>query len=715
MSSTNISTVKPETKSDIDFDALIPSIYDFPKKGITFRNISPLLRDVAARDVVINALANHYLTTVIDVVVGLDARGFIFGALLADRLRLPFVMARKPSKLPGDTVKVDYKLEYGSASLELEASAIKPNQNVMLVDDILATGGTLLAAAKLIRKLGGNTTAVCCVCEILGLDGAERIEKNISVSPFCLIKCNADNIELDNALASAVPLPMSNPKAPFVLLWHPTMATLAKKLYHLHNNLFNPQQISWKQFPDGFPNVHFPADLAGKRIVFLASLDKATYMDQLSVMAVLPRQLCKSLDIFLPYYAPGTMERVETAGTLATADTYAKITSRAIPLTREGPPVFSVYDLHNSVTRFSFTDDVCFQPLSAINLILDELSNMYNKYAVVFPDEGSFKRFRGIIPANVNMIVCSKIRDGDKRTVRIVDRIPNIDLKTLSHAIIVDDLIQSGGTIHETHMALVAEGIKSVSAYCTHAVFPKKEYFNFFPGGKFGGLENFWISDSVPKNADLLAGKNPFRVISLAGSIADNLIKRYTPSVTNNFTALISSTPVISVLLASRSVEKIAAVKSAFQLVYPYTELEIHTADVDSDVSAQPTSITETIVGAQNRLNRLNHARGPHFEISMENGIDTSDGKVLDIGVVIVENTNNCKKAVSQTEPTPVDKEIWEEYLATHKTDPTLTCGKIYQKNKGYSSSNWHVSVGKSRVWLLRDAVVRCLYEINSL
>src|ERR1700684_955637 len=135
---------------------LIREVPDFPKKGILFYDITTLLKDKKAFATLIDALAEHYLDKKIDLVLGMEARGFIFAPALAYRLNAGFVPVRKPGKLPAATTKYDYALEYGTNTLEIHQDAIKKGEHVMIVDDLLATGGTAEATTKLDESLGGK-------------------------------------------------------------------------------------------------------------------------------------------------------------------------------------------------------------------------------------------------------------------------------------------------------------------------------------------------------------------------------------------------------------------------------------------------------------------------------------------------------------------------------------------------------------------------------
>lgn len=155
----------------------IRHVPDFPKKGILFYDITTLLRDREGFRAAIDALASPYAGKRIDMVVGIESRGFILGAAVADRLKAGFIPVRKPGKLPSTTVCESYDLEYGTDSLELHQDAIEPQQRVLIVDDLLATGGTARATAGLVRRLGGDLQGLAFLIELTGLNGRARLEK----------------------------------------------------------------------------------------------------------------------------------------------------------------------------------------------------------------------------------------------------------------------------------------------------------------------------------------------------------------------------------------------------------------------------------------------------------------------------------------------------------------------------------------------------------
>ena len=154
---------------------LIREVPDFPKQGILFYDITTLLKDKLGFARLIDALSEHYIGKEIDLVLGMEARGFIFGPALAYRLNAGFVPVRKPGKLPAETEKVSYDLEYGSNSLEVHKDVIKKGESVLIVDDLLATGGTAVATAKLASGLGAQIAGLAFVVELDFLRGREKL------------------------------------------------------------------------------------------------------------------------------------------------------------------------------------------------------------------------------------------------------------------------------------------------------------------------------------------------------------------------------------------------------------------------------------------------------------------------------------------------------------------------------------------------------------
>jgi adenine phosphoribosyltransferase len=153
----------------------IRDVPDFPKPGILFKDITPLLAHPAAFDACLELLADRVRDLDANAIVGMESRGFIFGAALAARLKLPFVPARKPGKLPAKKVRVEYALEYGTDALEMHEGSFEHDARVLIVDDLVATGGTAKATAELVEKVGGHVAGFAFVIELGFLEGARRL------------------------------------------------------------------------------------------------------------------------------------------------------------------------------------------------------------------------------------------------------------------------------------------------------------------------------------------------------------------------------------------------------------------------------------------------------------------------------------------------------------------------------------------------------------
>lgn len=155
----------------------IRTIPDFPEEGIMFRDITTVLQDADGFALAIDEMQKLLSDTEFDVIVGAESRGFIFGAPLAYNMKKAFVPVRKKGKLPCETVEATYELEYGTATIEMHKDSIKPGQKVVIVDDLIATGGTIEAAAKLIEELGGKVVKIVFLLELAGLEGRARLSK----------------------------------------------------------------------------------------------------------------------------------------------------------------------------------------------------------------------------------------------------------------------------------------------------------------------------------------------------------------------------------------------------------------------------------------------------------------------------------------------------------------------------------------------------------
>lgn len=156
----------------------IRSVPDWPKPGVTFRDITPVLQDPRTFRVLIDLFVYRYMRQRLDLVAGVDARGFIVGSVLAYELNLGFVPVRKKGKLPYRTLAEDYTLEYGNAAVEMHTDAVRPGQRVLLIDDLIATGGTMMAGRKLLEKLGGQVMEGAAIVDLPELGGSRRLRES---------------------------------------------------------------------------------------------------------------------------------------------------------------------------------------------------------------------------------------------------------------------------------------------------------------------------------------------------------------------------------------------------------------------------------------------------------------------------------------------------------------------------------------------------------
>lgn len=317
---------------------------------------------------------------------------------------------------------------------------------------------------------------------------------------------------------------MEKPNKKQVLLFHCVESEDLARKVAAQSDLIQLQSINWRSFDDGFPNlfINNAQDIRGHHVAFLASFSSpGVIFEQLSVIFALPRLFVASFTLVLPFFPTGSFERMEEEGDVATAFTLARILSN-IPISRGGPTSLVIYDIHALQERFYFSDHVlpCFE--TGIPLLKQRLQQLpdSDNIVVAFPDDGAWKRFHKQLD-HFPTVVCAKVREGDKRIVRLKEGNP-----AGCHVVIVDDLVQSGGTLIECQKVLAAHGASKVSAYVTHGVFPKRSWERFVHKNEAEsekGFAYFWITDSCPLTVKAIANKAPFEVLSLAGSIADAL------------------------------------------------------------------------------------------------------------------------------------------------------------------------------------------------
>jgi adenine phosphoribosyltransferase len=160
----------------MDLEKMIRDVPDFPKEGIIFKDITTLIKDPQAFKEAVDILADHYVDQKIDLVAAVEARGYVFGAPIAYRLGAGFILVRKAGKLPSEKLREEYELEYGTDAVEMHKDAIQPGQRVLIVDDLIATGGSAAATARLVERLGGDVVGIAFLVELTFLHGVEELK-----------------------------------------------------------------------------------------------------------------------------------------------------------------------------------------------------------------------------------------------------------------------------------------------------------------------------------------------------------------------------------------------------------------------------------------------------------------------------------------------------------------------------------------------------------
>ncbi|KAL7558109.1 hypothetical protein ACA910_020057 [Epithemia clementina (nom. ined.)] len=274
---------------------------------------------------------------------------------------------------------------------------------------------------------------------------------------------------------------------------------LARRMEQACPERFTFHESQWNKFPDGTDQIEiggfYPHNLlSGEHVVFLASFhNNDVTLSQFQVMICLLQSFIESLTIVLPFSPVGTMERVVREGQVATAATYAHMFSSLPNCGR--PTRLMVYDLHTLQNRFYLHGNAVASLQTAIPLLKQALAST-KVNCVAFPDDGAAKRFGAFFENDMPVIVCGKTRgEGDTRRVVIQD---GADVVLGQHIVIVDDLVQTGGTLYETGKVLREAGAASVHAFCSHAVFPKQSWKRFNVGGDRACFETFWVTNSIP-------------------------------------------------------------------------------------------------------------------------------------------------------------------------------------------------------------------------
>jgi ribose-phosphate pyrophosphokinase len=312
-----------------------------------------------------------------------------------------------------------------------------------------------------------------------------------------------------------------------VLFFAPQMETVAKDMLRQNGaNFMELGEIDWTHFADGTPNFTIlnSDSLKNRHVAFLACFDTmGSAMEQLmTIGSLIRRNPLASIKIFLPYYPTGTKDRWERHGEVVTALELARL-MLYLPKPDGGRIELVTYDIH-ALQEESFFEDshgkIRVTLESAMPLLVEQLGSFKN-VAIAFPDEGATKRFKPYF-SDFPQISCEKRRDGDKRSVWIREGDPKG-----RHVFIVDDIVNSGGTVIQASEALRKNGAEEVSLFAPHGVFAEESWKRVAKEGKFSEI---WITDSCPATVSAVSGKKPFKVLSLAPAMANLIIQDFNRS-----------------------------------------------------------------------------------------------------------------------------------------------------------------------------------------
>ena len=741
--------------SHAPFSDLFPLL---PFKGVGFRDIGPFLRSSDRfHYYACLALQADEQAPDANILLALDARGYLVAEAIAGLMksRPGVVQLRKPGKLPGETTSLKYSYEYASAEFELVKGSIRPGDNFLVVDDVLATGGSARAARQLGEQEGGHFEGLLCLVELDDLGGAKHFQPLpvISLVKFAgkrsVEEVNAQQQEpmISTVVAEGI-LPPS-PKDQKVLLFSlPSMEQKARQLVTYAPHVFKQAPVSWKAFPDQWGNIMFPdadaLDSDQKHLVYLGSFYKPSYvMEQLSMVTAMCGQPSLSSTLDFPFL-PVTFERVTRDGAatdsngmvkfkqqaVATGHTLLKQLSGAI----SGRPRLRYFDIHAEAVRF-YNNDKELLPVessmlpSFIRLLATEYSTQHTM--LVFPDDGALKRFMPFLVGSCYTIAtCVKKRGaGEERQVSIKDIYHPIEDgkhervavdyfigdNLVQQIFLIDDLVQSGSTLRECGVELSAKFPRAVvNAFAVHPIFPQDAHLRFTAKGKWAGtFTKFYVCNTVPEVASKLQGLPPFQIIDTTPVVADKYFRQFGLTSASFYGKHV-------VYVASKSREKLEGVRNAFHAHFPFAIIEVQTATMRpllEPVNPQPRGEIETLKGAMDRLmsvppRSIDIEPSTSWVVSVESGSylkPYTTTEYVDQAVVIVKNLSTGRTVYNHSYPVHIPANCMEQSIATGCQQ---TAGEFIALQYVTSPTNWHMKVGGvSRPDLIKQAVEELLYQ----
>lgn len=651
---------------------------DTPEPGVTFYDQAPLLNDPHARRRIKKEFVRHLRGLGVNTVVGLEARGFPWAQALADELQLKLVLIRKKGKMHGPCYEETYTREYGQEeTCVMQKSAMDRHARVVIIDDVLATGGTAAAAIRLVEQAGAVAVAAMFVLQMTHLGGMDVIcatpKRAVYDSNQFPINLHVYAAYTADTSGNVVATPASSYQLPglgwtelddregdpiasnkVIVMWNESCTLEALHFVKEFDDQCRPVPIRWDEFPDTNPNFTF-SNIRGEEFVnrdvvyFASSLTQTELVRTLHMLTVLPRQGIRSLVVPMMYMGSSTHERVTREGVVASADLYAHLLESAMrPQTRTGPTDLILYDIHAPSTRFFFGDSCRVATPSAIGNFLSTFRGIPTPvgvtsgprqfmvpYGIVFPDLGAYKRFaHEEFVEGVPTIICAKQRGEDgQRRVRVADtlNIPeNKDLSSMNdvHWYMCDDLVHSGNTAYECALELRRCGIRHLSLYATHAVFENLAWMDFLPGRSKAVFDRIFVTSSVPSVAreHLVHYEETFLVLPLTDDIArhmNRIIPRRDGKTKDLFPVDKYMRPRLTEnQLATAAYETRSPCKTeAIKRVFPYACQTFGVFQPPATLSPQPINYEEIEAGALARCKFARAERGSRVSIGIESGI----------------------------------------------------------------------------------------------
>lgn len=716
------------------------------KKGVIIRDIMSLMVNTNDRKYFFELLVEYYKDK-IDVIVGPDSKGYLF-SILSDMMNIPFLPIRKRTGKIPNTIFKYYNSEYGCSGLEVQVDLINKlpkgkHSRILVIDDVIATGESILAIIDLLKKVDYRVTHVMCPVELLGLgardklNGCEfisfyKVPYNITKNDYLnkithedheSLKYKLQELEytildysklvtyrsnllndlklLNTEVVTITKLLNKNlvkvlkydyisteDDNRVILFYHYDMESMAEDIVNMYPNHFRLGKINWNYFPDQWYNISFETPLNNKNVVFLGTLfDPKKFLETAMMGIIFPRQHINSFTYVIPYFAPATFERVQKEGILASAEPVAKLLTSCLRDTKGESCILKIYDIHALPVRFYFTDNCIIKHLTAIPLIKNIIKK--EMLTVCFADDGAVKRFKQFF-SEFPMVICSKERIGTERKIVISDMYNFNREKNMEHVIIIDDLVQTGNTLHECRKALICNGFKKVSCYVTHAVFPNECYNEFLEDGPKYGFENFYVTNTNPIITNKLSEK-PFIVLNINNHLANDIINDLQIHTNNIVTPL-------NVHVATTNQNKLEAVNISLnkvnsEKISKYYPINIYGYDIKSNINNQPIGYSETQLGANNRINQLctinNDTISNNLYISIESGYctDCETKSGFDFAVILVKYRDILLEEISDRIYID-EKDLDIADICVQ--DPSITIGSELEKRYGYPNGQWH-------------------------